>query len=203
MITIPIRLFSYLIELEGFDRRIVPVYKEFLGTYMTKSKYGCHIYLIDIYSFNTIRYVELGSHITRIVRINSKGVSTSSSDFNVYTFSFSKFYTMTKKANGKGASYSNEYLLYISKLIFYYEFNGKINSLLAKPYPLNKSLLSHYSISNGLYKASSKVRQDIKELEASYPLDSLTKTVFKAHVFQVWDVEYPPLGGVKVSESFG
>ncbi|MFM6400636.1 MAG: hypothetical protein ACKPFF_28505, partial [Planktothrix sp.] len=28
-------------------------------------------------------------------------------------------------------------------------------------------------------------------------------TVFKAHVFQAWDVEYPPLGGVKVNESFG
>ncbi|CAD5956780.1 Cyclic di-GMP phosphodiesterase PA4781 [Planktothrix tepida] len=34
-------------------------------------------------------------------------------------------------------------------------------------------------------------------------LDLFTITVFKAHVFQAWDVEYPPLGGVKASESFG
>nr|WP_254175499.1 Calx-beta domain-containing protein [Planktothrix tepida] len=32
---------------------------------------------------------------------------------------------------------------------------------------------------------------------------NITITVFKAHVFQAWDVEYPPLGGVKASESFG
>lgn len=174
MITIPIHLFSYLVELEGLDGRIVPIYKGLLGTYMTKKKNGCRIYLIDICSFNTIRYIELGSHITRIVCINSKGVSISSNDFYEYTFSFSKFYTMMKNVNGKGASYSNEYLLYIGKLIFYYEFKDKVNSLLAKPYPLNKSLLSRYSISNGLYEANSKVRQDIKELEASYPFDSLT-----------------------------
>ncbi|MBD2480525.1 hypothetical protein [Planktothrix sp. FACHB-1365] len=34
-------------------------------------------------------------------------------------------------------------------------------------------------------------------------LEKITTTVFKAHVFQAWDVEYPPLGGVKVNESFG